>query len=133
MFYYRWTIEKIEGFPELNGMVNVVGTVHWELEIRDSEDHSIHYIREATKLEEPTDSSNFIDHLELDAETILGWVWGVVGKEAMETRITDELNAMRAPKPAAAPTQLSMPWMQSCCPDGTMIDQDPVVITTQSP
>lgn len=131
MYLYRWTIEKIEGFPELNNMVNVVGTVHWELEIRDSEDHSIHYIRESTQLGTPS-AEKFIDHLELDSETILGWVWGVVGKEAMETRITNELNAMRAPKPPTVATQLTMPWMHSCCPDGTMIDQDPVSITSQS-
>jgi hypothetical protein len=129
MFLYRWTIEKIDGFPELNGMVNVVGTVHWELEIRDTEDHSIHYIRESTKLQEPGPDT-FVDHLELDNETILGWVWDIVGKEVMQTRITNELNDMRSPKPPTVSTQLSMPWMASCCPDGTNIDQDPVVIST---
>lgn len=131
MFLYRWTIDKIHGFPESNGMVNVVGTVEWELEIRDTEDHSIHYIREATQLGAPNPDA-FIDHLELDTETILGWVWGVVGKETMEQRIADELNAMRAPKPAEVAVQLSMPWMSSCCPDGTGVDQDPVVVTSQS-
>ena len=131
MFLYRWTIDKIHGFPESNGMVNVVGTVEWELEIRDTEDHSIHYIREATQLGAPNPDA-FIDHLELDTETILGWVWGVVGKETMEQRITDELNAMRAPKPAEVAVQLNMPWMSSCCPDGTGVDQDPVVVTSQS-
>lgn len=129
MFTYRWTIEKIEGFPELNGMVNVVGTVHWELEVRDSEDHSIHYIRESTQLGTPS-AENFVDHLELDTETILGWVWDIIGKSTLETRITDELNAMRAPRPATAVTQLAMPWMNSCCPDGEMIDQTSV--TSQS-
>jgi hypothetical protein len=132
MFLYRWTIEKIEGFPEFNGMINVVGTVYWELEIRDTEDHSIHYIREVTQLGTP-DAETFIDHLELDSETILGWVWVIVDKTLMEQRITNELNAMRAPKPPSVATQLAMPWMSSCCPDGTMIDQNTIVGQSQNP
>ena len=117
MFLYRWTIEKIEGFPEMDGLTNVVGTIFWELEIRDTEDHSIHYIRRATTLSPPSTDA-FIDHLELDSETLLDWVWGIVGKETLETEIPDELNAMRTPKPVTASTQLAMPWATSCCPDG---------------
>jgi hypothetical protein len=124
MFLYRWTIEKIEGFPEMGELANVVGNVFWELEIRDTEDHSIHYIRRNTILSAPSEDS-FIDHLELDSDTILGWVWNIIGKEALEKEITDELNALRSPKPVTASTQLSMPWMASCCPDGTGIDGDP--------
>lgn len=129
MFSYRWMIERIEGFPETNGLANIVGTVYWELEVRDTEDHSIHYIREKTVLGE-ADPNNFIDHLELDSETILSWVWAIVDREKMEQRATDELNALRAPKPPTVQVQLAMPWMSSCCPDGTGIDQDPVIKTT---
>ncbi len=132
MFLYRWTIDKIHGLPESGGMANVVAIVEWELEIRDTEDHSIHYIRESTQLQAPSPNA-FIDHLELDTETILSWVWNIVGKQTKEQQITDELNAMRAPQPTQSVVQLSMPWMASCCPDGTGVDQDPVSITTQSP
>lgn len=104
-------------------MVNVIGTVYWELEIRDTEDHSIHYIRDVVILEDP-EQDDFIDYLELTNETILGWVWAIVGKETMEQRIAKELNDMRSIKPEDQ-IQLSMPWLASCCPDGTGIDQDP--------
>lgn len=127
MFLFRWAIEKIEGFPEVNGMVDVVGTVHWELEIRDTEDHSVHYIREATSLDAP-DPDNFIDHLELTSEQLLQWVWDVVGKETTEQRIVEELAALRAPKTGSV--QMSMPWLATCCPDGQGIDQDPVVTSS---
>ena len=42
MYTYKWAIERIDGYPEANGLQNVVGVVSWEVEVRDSEDHSIH-------------------------------------------------------------------------------------------
>lgn len=132
MLAYRWSIERIEGFPRVGNLVNVVGVVYWELEVRDSEDHSIHYIRESTELDvNNANEDTFVDHLELDSETILGWVWDVVDKNLMEQRITKELNDLRNP-PESSLTTLSMPWLANCCPDGTGMDRTPVVITNES-
>ena len=120
IYNYRWMIVQIEGYSLLNGMPNVVGKVHWELEVKDPSDHSVHYIRQSTELTPPT-SDNFIDFLELDNEIILTWLWEVIGKETIETKAANELDAMREPLPAQLST-LPMPWMNSCCPDGTGID-----------
>jgi len=117
MYLYRWTIEKVEGYPEVNGLQQVLGVVGWELEVRDTSDHSIHYIRQETKLESPS-LDNFIDYLELSSEQVLQWVWDVVGKETIEQRAKQELDDIREPKSTQL-TSFGMPWKGSCCPDGT--------------
>jgi hypothetical protein len=119
MYLYRWTIEKVEGYPQFNGLEQVVGIVGWELEVRDTSDHSVHYIRTETKLDASNVSAdNFTDYLELSNEQVLQWVWDVVGKEAMELKIKQELDDLRAPKQDQI-TTFGMPWKGSCCPDGT--------------
>jgi hypothetical protein len=119
MYLYRWTIEKVDGFPKLNNLEQVLSVVGWELEVRDTTDHSIHYLRTETKLDTSAiDSENFIEYLELSNEQILQWVWDVVGKEAMENKVRQELDDLRAPKEDQL-TSFGMPWKGSCCPDGT--------------
>jgi hypothetical protein len=117
MYLYRWNIEKVEGYPEVNGLQQVVGVVGWELEVRDTSDHSVHYIRTETKLGTPS-SEGFVDYLELSNEQVLQWVWDIVGKEAMELQAKQELDDLRNPKPTQL-TSFGMPWKGSCCPDGT--------------
>jgi hypothetical protein len=116
MYLYRWTIEKVEGYPEANGLSQVLSIVGWELEVRDTSDHSIHYMRTETKLNPP--SGEFIDYLELSSEQVLQWVWDIVGKDTMEQKIKQELDDIRAPKPTQL-TSFGMPWKGACCPDGT--------------
>ena len=121
MYTYKWAIERIDGYPEANGLQNVVGVVSWEVEVRDSEDHSIHYIRESTELGSPNHET-FKDYLELSAEDILGFVWSIIGKETIENRAKQELDDLRAPKTSQL-SPMGMPWLADCCPDGTGIDQ----------
>ena len=119
MINYRWTITRIDGFqehPELM-LQDVVAEVYWELEIKDTEDHSVHYLRSMTKLPDPT-PGDFTDFLELDSVDVLQWVWDTIGgKEVAEKQLLDELNDMRAPRSRRLGT-LGMPWMQNCCADG---------------
>ena len=121
MYNFRWSILQIEGYKALDGIENVVGKVHWELEVRDSVDHSIHYMRGVTELDKPAGSGGFIDFLELDNDIVLGWVWNIIGKEETEAKIVAELDAMREPPPTQL-TVLPMPWAAACCPDGTGMD-----------
>lgn len=126
MYVYRWTIEKIDGYPEYQGMTSVVSEVFWELEVRDTEDHSIHYIRKSTPLNlSSLTPENFTDHLELSDEQVLQWVWDIIGKDTTELQAKQELDDLRNP-PTTRISQLSMPWKGSCCPDGTgMPDAQP--------
>lgn len=118
MINYRWTISRIDGFPEHPQLMlhDVVAEVYWELEIRDTEDYSVHYLRSMTQLPDPT-PGDYTDFLELDSTDVLQWVWNLVGKEATEQALLDELNDMRAPRSRRMGT-MAMPWMQNCCADG---------------
>lgn len=118
MINYRWTISRIDGFQEHPQLMlqDVVAEVYWELEIRDSEDYSVHYLRSMTRLPDPT-PGDFTDFLELDSTDVLQWVWNVIGKEETEQKLLDELNDMRAPRSRRLGT-MPMPWMQTCCGDG---------------
>ena len=119
MYLYRWTIEKVEGYAEVNGMEQVLGVVGWEVEVRDPSDHSIHYIRQETKLDTSAlNPDTFTDYLELTDEQILEWVWAIEGKEATEQRAKQELDDLRTPAPEKL-TSFGMPWKGACCPDGT--------------
>lgn len=116
MFLYRWKIERVEGYQQSNGLQEVLGIVGWELEVRDTEDNSVHYLRSVTNLPEP-DSEDFVDYLELSEEVILEWVWSVVGRSDMEDLVSQQLEDMRNP-PEDKLTTFGMPWLGSCCPDG---------------
>lgn len=121
MYLYRWAIEKVEGYPKHNNMNNVLALVGWELEIRDTDDHSIHYIRQETKLNvNNVDPNNFIDYLELDNDTVLQWVWDIVDKNQIEQKARQELDDLRNPADDKL-TSFGMPWKGSCCPDGTQM------------
>jgi len=118
MLNYRWTISSIDGFQEHPQLMlqDVVAEVYWELEIRDTEDYSVHYLRSMTQLPDPT-PDDYTDFLELDSTDVLQWVWNLVGKEATEQALLDELNDMRAPRSRKLGT-LPMPWIANCCADG---------------
>lgn len=129
MYNYKWSIERIDGYDNKDNLQNVVGSVSWELEVRDDTDHSMHYIRETTELNSPNQET-FKDFLELSVEDVLGFVWGIVGKETVETRAKQELDDLRSPKSEKL-SPMSMPWMSGCCPDGQGIDQVGVISGSQ--
>ena len=133
MINYRWTVSRIDGFQEHPQLMlqDVIAHVYWELEIRDTEDHSIHYLRSMTELPDPT-PGDFTDYLELDSSDVIQWVWNVIGKEKTEQMLLDELNDMRAPRSRKIGT-MSMPWMQQCCPDGTNVQDQSFVFPGQIP
>jgi hypothetical protein len=126
-YNYRWTITNLEGYQEhpQSGLADVVATAQYELEIRDLEDHSIHYLRGKVELDLP-DPASFTDFLELDSADVLQWVWDKIGgREAAEKQILDELNDMRAPRTQKINT-MNIPWLQSCCADGQNVQAQSV-------
>jgi len=119
MYTYRWSIENVQGYPSTTGFNNVVAHISWELEIRDSEDYSVHYIRKSTKLNiDNLSEENFISADVLTDEQLLQWVWDIEGKDNIETQALDELNDLRTPKTDVL-VPLNMPNRLGCCPDGT--------------
>jgi hypothetical protein len=133
-YTYRWQIARVNGYqehPELTELKDAIGEIHWEVEIRDMEDMSIHYIRAVTTLGQP-DPNNYIDYLELDHTDILSMVWNMEGgREALEQRARQELDDLRAPKTRELQT-MDQHWLQTCCPDGENVDLKGSVTTSSN-
>jgi hypothetical protein len=128
-YNFRWQIARVDGYqqhPELP-LQDVVGEVYWELEVRDTTDGSIHYLRAGTALDAP-DPENFTDYLELDHTDILGFVWDKIGRTETENTLRAELDEMRAPKTTKLAT-MQQQWLADCCPDGQNIDSKGAVTT----
>lgn len=120
-YKYTWRIERVDGYPQRNGLENVAAIVFWDLEVRDPSDGSFHNIRNATQLGEPNPDT-FVDYLELSPEEIFPWVWAASGhtKDEWEASIGQELYELLNPEQSLQ--TLSMPWLADCCPDGTNMD-----------
>ena len=132
-YMYTWRIERVDGYPQRNGMENVAAVVYWELEARDPSDGSFHHYRTHTELGEPNPDS-FIDYLELSPEEILPWVWSASGtsKEEWEQLVGNELYELLNPQERLQ--TLGMPWMADCCgEDGDNMDPSYIITPAVPP
>ena len=83
-----WTINNLERQTS-DGLVTVV---HWGASAVDG-DFGASIVN--TQALERGDS--FVNYDTLTQETVLGWVWGKVDKEAVEAALTAQINAQKAP------------------------------------
>ena len=91
-----WTINNLERQTS-DGLVTVV---HWGASVVDG-DYSVGIVN--TQALERGDS--FVNYDTLTEETVLGWVWSKVDKEAVEAALTAQINAQKAPVVASG-----LPW-----------------------
>ena len=130
MYHYRWLLNRVDGFkqhPQLT-LENVIAEVHWELEVRDDRDMSVHYIRAYTKLADPT-PNDFTDYIDMNVTDILSMVWAQEGGRAtIEQRAKQELDELR--NPDGKIQTLASHWIADCCPDGKNIDLQGAVSTS---
>ena len=92
-----WTINNLERQTS-DGLVTVV---HWGASAVDG-DYSASIVN--TQALERGDS--FVNYSTLTEETVLGWVWSKVDKEAVEAALTAQINAQKAPVSASG-----LPWV----------------------
>ena len=92
-----WTINNLERQTS-DGLVTVV---HWGASASDG-DYSAAIVN--TQALERGDS--FVSYDTLTQETVLGWVWSKVDKEAVEAALTAQINAQKAPVSANG-----LPWV----------------------
>lgn len=92
-----WTINNLESQTS-DGLVTVV---HWGASAVDG-DFGASIVN--TQALERGDS--FVNYDTLTQETVLGWVWGKVDKEAVEAALTAQINAQKAPVSANG-----LPWV----------------------
>ena len=93
-----WTINNLERQTS-DGLVTVV---HWGASAVDG-DFSAGIVN--TQALERGDS--FVNYDTLTQETVLGWLWGKVDKEAVETALTAQIEAQKAPVVASG-----LPWVE---------------------
>ena len=91
-----WNIVNLER-ETADGLVK---TIHWNATATDG-DFSASIVN--TQALERGD--NFVSYDTLTQETVLGWLWGKVDKEAVEAALTDQINAQKAPVVANG-----LPW-----------------------
>ena len=91
-----WTINNLERQTS-DGLVTVV---HWGASAVDG-DFSAGIVN--TQALERGDS--FVNYDTLTQETVLGWVWGKVDKDAVEAALTAQINAQKQPA-----TANGLPW-----------------------
>ncbi len=84
-----WTINNLERKAS-DGLVTVV---HWGASAVDG-DFSASIVN-TQALERDGDS--FVNYDTLTEETVLGWLWGKIDKEAVEASLTAQIEAQKAP------------------------------------
>ena len=97
MTTFNWTIHDMERQTS-DGLVTVV---HWGASASEG-DYSASIVN--TQALERGDS--FVNYDTLTQETVLGWVWSKVDKEAVEAALTAQINAQKAPVVANG-----LPWV----------------------
>lgn len=91
-----WTINNLERQTS-DGLVTVV---HWGASAVDGDFGASIVNTQALERGE-----SFVNYNTLTEETVLGWVWGKVDKEAVEAALTAQINAQKAPVKANG-----LPW-----------------------
>jgi hypothetical protein len=91
-----WKINNLERQTS-DGLVTVV---HWGASAVDG-DYSAYIVN--TQALERGDS--FVNYDTLTEETVLGWLWGKIDKDAVEAALTSQIEAQKAPV-----TANGLPW-----------------------
>ncbi len=78
MIVYSWNFNPLEVTYNLNGLVNVVNTVHWQFSgVTGS---AFNQVIGTVSLNTP-DTGSFVAYEDLTKEIVTGWVEGTLGEE----------------------------------------------------
>ena len=98
-----WTINNLERQTS-DGLVTVV---HWGASASEaSNDPEKPYSASIVNTQALERGDSFVNYDTLTQETVLGWVWSKVDKEAVEAALTAQINAQKAPVSASG-----LPWV----------------------
>lgn len=102
MTTFNWTIHDMERQTS-DGLVTVV---HWGASASEaSNDPEKPYVASIVNTQALERGDSFVNYSTLTEETILGWVWSKVDKEAVEAALTAQINAQKQPA-----TANGLPW-----------------------
>jgi hypothetical protein len=92
-----WKINNLERQTS-DGLVTVV---HWGAYAADGDYNAGVYNTQALE----RDGDSFVSYDTLTEETVLGWLWSKIDKEAVEASLTAQIEAQKAPV-----TANGLPW-----------------------
>jgi len=96
---YTWSVANMERNTADDGVV----VVHWRCEGVDG-DHTASSYGTTSHTPDPS-AASFVAYADLTEETVLGWVYGSVDKDATEAAIAAKIDAMANPTAASG-----TPW-----------------------
>jgi len=96
---YTWSVANMERNTADDGVV----VVHWRCEGVDG-DHTASSYGTTSHTPDPS-AASFVAYADLTEETVLGWVYGSVDKDATEAAIAAKIDAMANPTTASG-----TPW-----------------------
>ena len=99
-----WTINNLERQTS-DGLVTVV---HWgasAVDILDEGEQVAVYQASIVNTQALERGDSFVNYDTLTEETVLGWLWGKIDKEAVEAALTAQIEAQKAPV-----TANGLPW-----------------------
>jgi hypothetical protein len=106
MITFTYDIASLECKPEINGVENIVETVHWTVKAVDG-DYSVGaYGSVRLTVDE---AANFEPYEDLTKEEIVTWTKDALGEEAvtrLEAALADQIETMKNPPVVKPP----LPW-----------------------
>lgn len=104
---YTWQFLALDVFPSLDGLTNVVESIHWQLTGDDGSGHLFSVYGEQPA--GPPDPDNFTPFNELTALQVQGWVEACMGAEldAVKADIDRQIQQQISPTVVA----LEPPWV----------------------
>jgi predicted sugar kinase len=103
-----WGVIQMDAYPELEGNVNVVFTLHWTLSATDGTYSGRVYGTVGVSLEE---DATFTPYADLTKAQVIGWVKAALGEEQVatyESNVAQQIANQITP-PVVTPT---LPWIE---------------------
>lgn len=106
MITYTYDIAELECLPEVNGVANIVETVHWRVTAVDG----VHSVGSYGSVRLTVDENGeFTPYTDLTKAEIIAWTKAALGEEAVnrtEAALAAQIEAMKNP-PVVKP---ALPW-----------------------
>jgi hypothetical protein len=104
MTTYTWTVTAMDCYPEVDGEVNVVFTVHWTCSGEESGFTAFVYSTQSVTVDP---SEPFTPYDQLTQNQVLNWIWtSGVDKDATEATVNQQVQNLINPPVVTPP----LPW-----------------------
>lgn len=107
MITYIWTVLNMEVYSQLDDKSDVVYAVRWKCEAEEITESRV-YSTNSNDIAfiSTADLETFVDYQSLTQEQVLGWVYSVIDKQAVEANLAVQIEDMKEP----AVQVLPLPW-----------------------